>query len=209
MTVNNNNHYVKNEDLIEPLMKYRKDFYEAKEKGLPRPKLPDSIGVAIFKIADGLTKRWNWSKYTYKDEMRQDATENCVKYIHNFSPEKGKPFSYINMICQHAFVRRLQQELKHQSIKTSMIQRSMDATVATQEHDDRVYSNTFIDFMKDVLDEEDVAMIELENKQEEHRRQNEKSLSISIEDEENIEFEEDFTDTLKKDELETYDDEEQ
>lgn len=185
--VTSNNHYVVNEDLMEPLRQYRKEFYEARENVAERPKLPDSVGIAICMIADGLTKRWNWTNYTYKDEMRQDAIENCVKYIHNFDPDKySKPFSYINMICHNAFVRRMQHEKKHQYIKTSLIKKSMDATVATQDHDDRVYSNTFIDFMKDVLDDEDVAMLEMQSKQEEHKRNNESSYNSILDDEENL-----------------------
>ena len=50
-----------------------------------------------------------------------DGVENCVRYCHNFNPEKSKnPFSYFTQIIYYAFLRRIEKEKKQSYIKYKM-----------------------------------------------------------------------------------------
>ena len=62
------------------------------------------ISVSVFlKIANHLSYSSNFVNYMFKDDMICDGIENCVRYIHNFSPEKSKnPFVYFTQIIYFA-----------------------------------------------------------------------------------------------------------
>ena len=50
--------------------------------------------------------------------MISDGIENCLQYVHNFSPEKSQnPFAYFTQIIYFAFIRRIQKEKKHLYVK--------------------------------------------------------------------------------------------
>lgn len=59
---------------------------------------------------------------SYIDEMREDAIENVLMYLHNFNSEKSKsPFSYFSKIMWWAFVRRIHREQKEHYLKMKMM----------------------------------------------------------------------------------------
>jgi len=63
--------------------------------------------------------------YMFKDDMICDGIENCVRYIHNFNPEKSKnPFAYFTQIIYYAFLRRISQEKKQLEIKNKILEKS-------------------------------------------------------------------------------------
>lgn len=112
------NHYVNNKLLYEQMALYIAKVREADAKGEERPRIPNSIGSDIWKIAEGLGKRPNFSGYSYLEEMKSDGIENCIQYIHNFNPDKFKnAFGYFNKIIWFAFLRRIEKEKKQQYIK--------------------------------------------------------------------------------------------
>jgi hypothetical protein len=103
--------YVNNKDLYAALKVYR---------DLPKEtrKIPDCVGVAIMQICRGLSFKSNFIGYTYKDEMVDDAIENCVYAIPHFNPDKtNNPFGYFTMVAWRAFIRRIQLEKKQTYIK--------------------------------------------------------------------------------------------
>lgn len=58
--------------------------------------------------------------------MIGDAIENCLRYIHNFDPDKSKnPFAYFTQIMSFAFIRRIDKEKKQSYIKYKAIENSM------------------------------------------------------------------------------------
>lgn len=89
--------------------KYRE--WEAAGKQGDPPRINEFIGECIYKIAYHLATRYNFSRYTFKEEMICDGIISCVKYIHNFDPDRFKnPFGYITKIIFSAFVRRIKVE---------------------------------------------------------------------------------------------------
>jgi hypothetical protein len=118
-------HYVDNKSFYAALVEYRKKRLDAIEAGLPIPRIPEYIGVCIFKIATKLSSKGNFVNYSYKEEMISDGIENCLLYAYNFDPTKSKnPFSYFTQIIYYAFLRRIQKEKKQAYIKLKKIEMS-------------------------------------------------------------------------------------
>jgi hypothetical protein len=117
--------YVNNKDFLEAISVYRKKVLEAKEKGLPKPRVPNYIGDCFLKIATHLSYKPNFVNYMFRDEMISDGIENCLQYIHNFDPEKSSnPFAYFTQVIYFAFLRRIAKEKKQLEIKTKILERS-------------------------------------------------------------------------------------
>jgi hypothetical protein len=118
-------HYVNNKDFLAALEQYAIDVERAKEKELPKPQIPRYIGECFLKIANHLSYKPNFVNYMFKDDMICDGIENCVRYIHNFNPEKSKnPFAYFTQIIYYAFLRRIQQEKKQLEIKNKILEKT-------------------------------------------------------------------------------------
>lgn len=112
------NHYVNNQQFLEEMMKYRNLILELKTPEEERPRVPEYIGICLFKIATHLARKPNFANYTFKEDMISDGVENCLLYIDNFNPEKSNnPFAYFTQIIYYAFLRRIQKEKKHLYIK--------------------------------------------------------------------------------------------
>jgi DNA-directed RNA polymerase specialized sigma subunit len=118
-------HYVNNKELLEALIVYRNKVSDAKEKGLPKPRITNYLGECFLKIATHLSYKPNFVNYMFRDDMISDGIENCVQYIHNFNPEKSQnPFAYFTQIIHYAFLRRIQKEKKQLDIKSKIIERT-------------------------------------------------------------------------------------
>ena len=116
-------HYVNNADFSMAVVDYVKSANDAKEKHLAKPIVTNYIARCFLKIAEGLSHKANFVRYTYREEMVMDAVENCLKAIENYNLETatrtGKPnaFAYFTQISWYAFLRRIQKEKKQQDIK--------------------------------------------------------------------------------------------
>ena len=132
-------HYVKNSDFSQAVVEYCKTVIEAKETDDPLPVVTDYIASCFLKIAEGLSHKSNFIRYTYREEMVMDAVENCLKAIENYNinatTRTGKPnaFAYFTQIIYYAFLRRIQKEKKQVDIKNKMIERSGYSEVFTRD----------------------------------------------------------------------------
>ena len=122
-------HYVNNRDFSEAVMDYAISVRKANQKNQTIPTVTDYIAKCFIRIAEGLSHRPNFVRYTYREEMVMDAVENCLRAINNYNIETatrtGKPnaFSYFTQICYFAFIRRITKEKKQQDIKFKFIEK--------------------------------------------------------------------------------------
>lgn len=122
-------HYVNNRDFSEAVYDYAKSALEARTDDTVMPVVNDYIATCFIKIAEGLSHRPNFVRYTYREEMVMDAVENCLRAIGNYNIEAatrtGKPnaFSYFTQICYFAFIRRITKEKKQQDVKFRYIEK--------------------------------------------------------------------------------------
>ena len=141
-------HYVDNKQLYACIVEYRQKVLDAKEKGLPRPIIPNYVGECILMIANRLSTKPNFINYSYREEMISDGVENCICYIDNFDPLKStNPFAYFTQIIYYAFLRRILKEkkqlyIKHKSFENSMI---MNELIEQSEFDEKDLAPSYVD----------------------------------------------------------------
>ena len=154
-------HYVNNADFSQAVVEYCKTVIEAKETDDQLPIVTDYIASCFLKIAEGLSHKSNFIRYTYREEMVMDAVENCLKAIENYNIESatrtGKPnaFAYFTQIAWFAFLRRIAKEKKQQDIKQKWISQSMigDFTELDEEGNGTGTGQYFVDQLKKRIDQ--------------------------------------------------------
>jgi hypothetical protein len=153
-------HYVNNADFSSAVVEYVKEVRKAKAKNEQLPIVTDYIAECFLKIAEGLSHKSNFIRYTYREEMVMDAVENCLKAIENYNLETatrtGKPnaFAYFTQITWYAFLRRIAKEKKQQDIKLKYLTSSGLETFVEVEGDTlaNTVAQQFVDFLKDRID---------------------------------------------------------
>lgn len=119
-------HYVDNEKFYQDIVTYKQKCKEAEQNGLVKPRLSEYIGLCIFLIAENLAKRPRFMNYSFVDEMKSDAIENCFKYFDNFDTDKySNPFAYFTQITNYAFLRRIKEEEKKRYVLYKKFQESV------------------------------------------------------------------------------------
>lgn len=125
-------YYVKNEELIPEIRKF-------KETG----RMSEELGGMILKIARNLSNKANFINYTWKDDMVMEGVMTCCKYIGNFDLERSSsPFTYITTICYHSFVNYINKQKRHSEIKDKCFN-NQDVLF---DEDVMSYSNKAIDY---------------------------------------------------------------
>ena len=123
-------HYVNNAEFSQSVVNYVQTVREAKNNKMQLPTVPDYIAQCFLRIAEGLSHKSNFIRYTYREEMVMDAVENCLRAVENYDIDKatrtGKPnaFAYFTQISWYAFLRRIAKEKKQQDIKFKYLAQS-------------------------------------------------------------------------------------
>ena len=155
-----NVHYVNNQEFSSAVVDYVGTVKEAKESGKPIPVVTDYVATCFLRIAENLSHKSNFIRYTYREEMVMDAVENCLKAVENYdinaSTRTGKPnaFAYFTQIIWYAFLRRITKEKKQQDIKEKYLSQSgVEAFLAAEQGDVSTQVVThFVDTLKDRID---------------------------------------------------------
>ena len=154
-------HYVNNREFSEAVVAYCTSVQEAQDNGNSTPIVTDYIASCFLKIAEGLSHKANFVRYTYREEMVMDAVENCLKAIENYDIEaatrSGKPnaFAYFTQISWYAFLRRIQKEKKQQDVKMKFIAEADVAEFLDDEgegYGHMQYASPFIDTLRMRID---------------------------------------------------------
>ena len=151
-------HYVNNADFSKAVVKYVEQIADAKKLKQEIPVVPDYIAVCFLRIAEGLSHKSNFIRYTYREEMVMDAVENCLKAIENYNIEAatrtGNPnaFAYFTQISWYAFLRRIEKEKKQQDVKLRYIAESGIENFIDDEDLNNPIMNSFVDQLKDRID---------------------------------------------------------
>lgn len=110
--------YINNKTLYTAMIEYRTKLQEAERTDKEKPQISRYIGESIRLICINLSKKPNFSGYTYKEEMIADALIDCVAAVDNFNPDRtSNPFAYFTQIAWNAFLRRIAKEKKQTAIK--------------------------------------------------------------------------------------------
>ena len=156
-----NAHYVNNADFSQAVVDYVTEANKARNDKVEVPKVPDYVAQCFLRIAEGLSHKSNFSRYTYREEMVMDAVENCLKAINNYNLEAatrtGKPnaFAYFTQISWFAFLRRIAKEKKQQDVKLRYLEKSGIENFVDLDLADVAAGNvieTFVDGLRDRID---------------------------------------------------------
>jgi hypothetical protein len=154
-------HYVNNADFSQAVVEYVERVNVAKAKNKPLPVVTDYIAQCFLRIAEGLSHKSNFIRYTYREEMVMDAVENCLKAIGNYDLEAatrtGKPnaFAYFTQITWYAFLRRIAKEKKQQDVKLKYLTQSGIENFVDLELGDEMSQQVvgaFVDNLRDRID---------------------------------------------------------
>ena len=159
-------HYVNNNEFSHAVVEYVRTVDEARKDKTDIPKVPDYIAQSFLRIAEGLSHKSNFIRYTYREEMVMDAVENCLKAISNYNIETatrtGKPnaFAYFTQISWYAFLRRIAKEKKQQDVKLKYLTNSGIENFLNNELGDvnsQQAITHFVDTLKERIDKVKVA----------------------------------------------------
>src|SRR6056300_1967469 len=154
-------HYVNNAEFSQAVVEYVKTVREAKKNNEQLPVVTDYIAQCFLRIAEGLSHKSNFIRYTYREEMVMDAVENCLKAIENYNLEAatrtGKPnaFAYFTQITWYAFLRRIAKEKKQQDIKLKYLTKAGIENFVDNEHGDDMSNQVvgaFVDTLRDRIE---------------------------------------------------------
>ncbi len=154
-------HYVNNADFSQAVVEYVQTVQEAKKNSQQLPIVPDYIAQCFLRIAEGLSHKSNFIRYTYREEMVMDAVENCLKAIENYdiaaATRTGKPnaFAYFTQITWYAFLRRIAKEKKQQDVKLKYLTASGIENFIDNELGDEMSAQVvgaFVDTLRDRID---------------------------------------------------------
>jgi len=176
-------HYVNNKDFSQAVVQYCTEIRSAKEQNSEVPVVPDYIAESFLRIAEGLSHKSNFIRYTYREEMVMDAVENCLKAIENYNIEAatrtGNPnaFAYFTQISWYAFLRRIAKEKKQQDVKLKYLSQSGIEAFLIDDQGDTAAANVaraFVDQLKDRIDKVKDKDVEVKNfaAEEKRRRRN-------------------------------------
>lgn len=170
-------HYVKNKDLTQALKDYRaqpefqiwlKTKKEAKKKkepfDEPAPPVTDYIALCFDQIARKYARRPNWSGYTYVEDMISEGTLLCIRYAHNFDPEKSNnAFSYFTQICHNGFLQVINRENKFAKFRFSLAKEQSTKLGGMDYNDINLYDEDNVDLLALNEELEDVEEIDEPN----------------------------------------------
>ena len=199
-----NIHYVNNANFSSAVVDYVRSHRIAEKNGEPEPMVTDYIAECFLKIAEGLSHKSNFVRYTYREEMVMDAVENCLRAIKNYNIDvttrTGKPnaFAYFTQISWYAFLRRIAKEKKQQDLKLRYLSESGLENFLIDENEDPEVSKivqSFVDSLKKRIDEirekdEKFEIYKKSRKRRDNSNDSDLSLFFDLEDDyENSDFE--------------------
>ena len=180
-------HYVNNRQFSEAVVEYCEHVIECKDKGKPKPVVPNYVAECFLKIAEGLSHKANFVRYTYREEMVMDAVENCLKAIENYdiktATRTGTPnaFAYFTQISWYAFLRRIQKEKKQQDIKLKYIaEAGVEAFLDGHPDDEADFSNVvpFVDVLRQRIDQVKGADAEFKDYVNEQKKRKRRTVKV-------------------------------
>lgn len=111
-------YYIKNADFLADLKRWKESGDE---------NIPDYIAEYFVKLANNIISRWNFSNYTYKEDMVGHALLTCIRYSHNFDVNHpaSNPYAYFSQYIWNAYRQILNREKSLHDFKKEMIEETV------------------------------------------------------------------------------------
>jgi hypothetical protein len=114
--------YANKSDMRECLAEWILERDAAILTAMPVPPVPRLIGDVILDLCKGISRRPNFSGYTFVEEMVGDAILDCTRAVKNYKADhiKQNPFGYFSQIAWRAMLRRIELEGNQQKLKQEL-----------------------------------------------------------------------------------------
>ena len=179
-------HYVNNAEFSQAVVDY-----EAKKNQQQLPVVTNYIAECFLRIAEGLSHKSNFIRYTYREEMVMDAVENCLKAIENYDIEAatrtGKPnaFAYFTQITWFAFLRRIAKEKKQQDVKLKYLARAGIENFIDNDLGDEMSQQVvgaFVDTLRDRIDKVKSTDVEVKEFAKAEKKRRKRSVDSDLQE---------------------------
>jgi len=144
--------YIDNKKFYIEISKWIEEVNKAKKLGIENPPTTEYLGECYMLISKKLGGKYNFSGYTFVDDMISDGYMNCILYADRFDPEKGSnPFAYFTRIIWFAFLRRIAKEKKSYKLKYKLIE-NMDVIktfLSVEDPDNKLYIDQYVSYLKE------------------------------------------------------------
>ena len=107
-----NKNYIENELIYNQILEWKEKYNAVKAETGEEIGVSEELTRSIYTIANRLASRYNFSGYSFKDDMVQDAMYVILKYMRNYDVTKTNPHAYITTCCWNAFRNRINIEKK-------------------------------------------------------------------------------------------------
>ena len=162
-------HYVDGAAFYEALRERRELILKAKADGTEAPKITNFIGDCVLRIANNLSRKYQFANYPFRDEMVADAIVHCIRYIDSFDPAKStNPFSYYTQTCYYQFLGRIKQErvqtyVKCKSTLSSLVLAELSELGEGSEMAEHIHDNFEFDseFMEKFIDDFESKLVKV------------------------------------------------
>lgn len=133
-------HYISNKEFTAAIVEYRQECEDREAQGLEVNPIPDHVAKQIIALATNLSNRYNFVRYTFKDEMVASAIYACCAKVRKFDPSvSSNAFAYYTNVCWRAMVDVINYEERMSYIKAKSYQ-FIDPTDSLAENDLSDYS---------------------------------------------------------------------
>jgi len=121
--------YISNKEFTQSIVEHIKACDLADSEGREIPQIPKEIAVQFIAIAEKLGSRFNFARYSFRDEMVSNAIFACCARIRKFNILIGSnAFAYFTNVCWRAMVDVINLEEKMSYIKAKSFY-SFDYTI--------------------------------------------------------------------------------
>lgn len=147
----NGKYWVDKKEFYDAVVIHRKHLLDArKEDPDALYKLTPYLAQVVTNIAHGVMSRYNFNRYSYRDEMISDAILTIMKYFNTFDPKKSdNPYGYFWLAAYRSGQRRVILETEQTAIRAKSVQNMImdDANLESGELDDfKTYMTDFFSF---------------------------------------------------------------
>lgn len=188
-------HYINNAEFTAAVGAYNKLYKQRKENGEPIPTIPDFVGVSFQRIAVFMSKKPNFSGYSFKDEMISDAVLNCCNYITRFDADKySNAFAYFSQSTFFSFLLRIKKEKGQALVKASLASSYstiLDELFLEMKDSELDFKNSSLDLIvshsSNILEEHEKSVTKQRQKRELKTKQLTRDIELEMSTEQEVE----------------------
>ena len=102
--------YISKDEFSKLLVEYRKTKV-----------ITNELGEMLLLLSKKIASSNNFRGYTFIDDCIQEGLLTCLKYIHNYDPEKSSnPFGYFSQIIIRTFLVKIKAEQSYYALKKKL-----------------------------------------------------------------------------------------